>query len=258
VSDAVIRSQSVSDFHNSQLEAYYPLMSHSDHAIPADRSREGDPPTLLGYLDYKSRIENKDHDLSDHAHEEWKNHLFQAKPAVVHYQELHWLERRLEQLSNGASYDHGKTDEFIKRIRAETIDHLKYPDHRRQAESLFREAHQKWNKLREASNAERATSYPQRMHALVEFRQSRTDTRRQTPDESKFWAKREIDGQYADKLENMDKKFEAELDSIMDRIVDRQIHRSEVGPKNLLEAFRMRIAEKGKCPQPDRDVDRER
>jgi hypothetical protein len=233
-------------------------MSDLDYRIPPDRSREGDPPTLLGYLDYKSRVENNDRDLNDHAHEEWKKHLFQAKPAVVHYQELHWLERRVEQLSSGAPYCHGNIEEFVKQAKTEKIDHLKYPDHRQKAEVLIRKAYQKWNKLRESSNADHATSYPQKMLAEVEFRQKRTDAPRQSLDESKFWAKCEIDGEYSDKLEDINAKFGAELDSIMDRIVDRQIYRSEVGPRNILEAFRMRVAERDKSQQHGRDDDRER
>jgi hypothetical protein len=215
-----------------------------------DPEYSGEPPTLSGYQDYSARIE-KDPFLWRETHEAFRAHIFQPKPAIVHYDDLHKSEKQLEQLSKGHFHGNGNLQEFwcMERTEIPILDHCKTNEERLEAVQFVRNHYENWNERRKMINQDRSAEQETK-------RRDATERRKGDRDVAAFWARREVNSHYSVEHEDNNEFLKCQLETYGQKEREQNTARQAAQMREQLQKTQEPRRRWGFRRDPDIEVDR--
>jgi hypothetical protein len=208
-------------------------MSDDQYSPRDDQSYSGEAPTLSGYLEHADIMDGDDHAakraLEEEQHEQFREHAFKSKPAVVRYHELYNYEQRLMDVSKESSHSNWAMD-TIRDARENQLPRLNKPAEREAAAKFTRSRYEQWERDYRALDDRQKASYETDFSKAVERRQNHPENT-QSRDTSEFFARWEVVEQYNIEKDDLREALEKDIYDYIEQGVERQVetNRRQIG-----------------------------
>jgi hypothetical protein len=208
-------------------------MSDDQYSPRDDHSYSGEAPTLSGYLEHADIMDGDDHAakraLEEEQHEQFREHVFKPKPAVVRYHELYNYERRLVGVSKESSHSNWAMG-TIRDARENQLPRLNKPAEREATAKFISSRYEQWERDYRTLDDRQRASYEGDFSEAVERRQNHPENT-QSRDTSEFFARWEVVGQYNIQKDDLRQALEKDIHDYVDQGVERQVetNRRQIG-----------------------------